>query len=214
VIVASTVGAYGRHDTLPYHEDFALNGAHPYDVSKSCADLIAHTYHHTYGTPVSITRCGNVYGAGDLNWSRVVPGTIRSLYLGERPIIRSDGTPTRDYLHASDAVEGTLQLAERMDDESIRGQAFNLGSGQPISVLELTRRLGRLMERTDLEPDVRNEAKAEIPHQYLSAELARKDLGWKPAARLDERLAQTVRWYVDYLSANRERQGRQDKQDR
>jgi CDP-glucose 4,6-dehydratase len=167
VVVASSDKAYGSHARLPYDESFALQGAHPYDVSKSCADLIAHAYHNTYETPVCITRCGNLFGAGDLNWSRIVPGTIRSLLAGERPLIRSDGSPMRDYVHVQDIALAYLLLAERMDDAKLHGQAFNFGTGEPLSVLELTRRLIAAAGRTDIAPDVRNEAKGEILHQYL-----------------------------------------------
>jgi CDP-glucose 4,6-dehydratase len=201
VVVASSDKAYGSHARLPYDESFALQGAHPYDVSKSCADLIAHAYHNTYETPVCITRCGNLFGAGDLNWSRIVPGTIRSLLAGERPLIRSDGSPMRDYVHVQDIALAYLLLAERMDDAKLHGQAFNFGTGEPLSVLELTRRLIAAAGRTDIAPDVRNEAKGEILHQYLSSERAR-ELGWRPSKSIDERLAETVAWYRDYLDGS------------
>ena len=147
-----------------------------------------------------ITRCGNLFGYGDLNWSRIIPGTLRSLYRGERPVIRSDGSPVRDYIHMVDAVEGYLALAERMDDASLHGRAFNFGTGEPVSVLDLTHKLIRAMDREDLEPDVRNEAQGEISHQYLSWDLSRKLLGWTPGATLDARLAETAAWYRAYLT--------------
>jgi CDP-glucose 4,6-dehydratase len=199
VVVASSDKAYGSHQTLPYDEGFALQGAHPYDVSKSCADLIAHTYHNTYATPVCITRCGNLFGGGDLNWSRIVPGTIRSLLAGERPVIRSDGSPMRDYVHVQDIALAYLLLAERMDDDKLHGQAFNFGTGEPLSVLALTEKIVAATGRTDLPPDVRNEAKGEILHQYLSSERAR-ELGWRPSKSIDERLVETAAWYRDYLA--------------
>jgi CDP-glucose 4,6-dehydratase len=199
VVIASSDKAYGSHAMLPYDESFALRGAHPYDVSKSCSDLIAHTYHNTYKTPVCITRCGNLFGAGDLNWSRIVPGTIRSLHRGERPVIRSDGSPTRDYVHVADIVHGYLLLGEHMQEAAVHGRAFNFGTGKPLSALELARRIARSMDRADLEPDVRNETKGEIPHQYLSWERAR-ELGWKPSRSIDERLIETVAWYEVYLA--------------
>ena len=205
VVIASSDKAYGSHTTLPYDEGFALQGAHPYDVSKSCADLIAHTYHNTYKTPVCITRCGNLFGGGDLNWSRIVPGTIRSLHQGERPLIRSDGSPMRDYVHVLDIAHAYLLLAERMDDPAIHGRAYNFGTGEPLSVLDLTWKIVRAMGREDLTPDVRNEAKGEILHQYLSSERA-KQLGWQPSKTIDERLVETVAWYRDYLA----RPGAQD----
>ncbi len=200
VVVASSDKAYGDHTHLPYDEGFALQGRHPYDVSKSCADLISLSYFHTYALPVCVTRCGNLFGPGDLNFSRIVPGTIRSALRGERPIIRSDGSPKRDYVHVIDIAEGYLRLAEAMDRAEVRGRAFNLGTGEPLAVLDLTRRVLRAAGREDLQPDVRNEAKGEIKHQYLSSDLAVKMLGWAPLAGLDDRLAQSVAWYRDYFA--------------
>lgn len=200
VVVASSDKAYGDHDQLPYTEDFALQGRHPYDVSKSCADLISAAYFHTYGTPVCITRCGNLFGPGDLNFSRIVPGTIRSVIMGDAPIIRSDGSPIRDYVHVHDIREGYLLLAESMEDKSLHGRAFNFGTGEPKSVLDLTRLILRAAGRADLQPRILNEAKGEIRHQYLSSQLAHSRLGWKPGAPVAERLEQTFRWYRDYLA--------------
>ena len=199
VVVASSDKAYGDHPVLPYDETFALQGRHPYDVSKSCADLISLTYHHTFGLPVSITRCANLFGPGDLNFSRIVPGTIRSVLRGERPVIRSDGTPKRDYISVHDIVSAYLVLAEQMDRPEIRGQAFNFGTGEPVSVLELTRVILEQAGRTDLVPQVLNEAKGEIKDQYLKAERARVELGWTPGAPLSTRIAETIAWYRDYL---------------
>ena len=203
IVVASSDKAYGDHDRLPYTEEFALQGRHPYDVSKSCADLIAATYHNTYGTPVCITRCGNLFGPGDLNFSRIVPGTIRSVLRGQRPVIRSDGTPMRDYVHVYDIVAGYLLLAEAMDEPSIHGQAFNFGTGQPMTVLELTETILAVAQRPDLEPVILGQSGGEIRHQYLSSERAWKQLRWRPAGTVADRLGETVRWYDDYLS-NRE----------
>lgn len=199
VVVASSDKAYGSHKTLPYTEVFPLRGSHPYDVSKSCADLVALAYHDTYGTPVCVTRCGNMFGPGDLNFSRIVPGTIRSVVLNERPVIRSDGSPMRDYVHVKDIVAAYLLLAERMEDESMRGRAFNFGTGAPLSVLEITETILRAAGRVDLEPVILDEAEGEIHHQYLSSELARRELGWQPGAPVAERLGETVRWYQEYL---------------
>lgn len=200
VVVASSDKAYGAHDTLPYTEAHPLQGKHPYDVSKSCADLIAAAYHHTYRLAVCITRCGNLFGPGDLNFSRLVPGTIRSVLLGERPVIRSDGSPVRDYVHVEDAAAGYLRLAEAMDDSRLHGQAFNLGTGEPLSVLELTRRILKLASREDLEPEVLDQARAEIQEQYLSWDRAREQLGWKPGRSVTERLEETLAWYRHHLS--------------
>jgi CDP-glucose 4,6-dehydratase len=199
VVVASSDKAYGIHKELPYTEDAPLQGSHPYDVSKSCADLIALTYHHTYKTPVCVTRCGNLFGPGDLNFSRIVPGTIRSVLRGERPIIRSDGSPIRDYVHVRDIAEAYLLLAERMDDKRIHGKAFNFGTGEPLSVLDLTRTILRAAGRTDLEPQILSEASGEIHHQYLSSERARTLLGWRPGAPVADRLAETIEWYSAYF---------------
>lgn len=199
IVVASSDKAYGIHEELPYTEQHALQGTHPYDVSKSCADLIAGAYHHTYATPVCRTRCGNLFGPGDINFSRIVPGTIRSALLGERPIIRSDGSPIRDYVYVKDIVGAYLLLAERMEDDSIQGHAFNFGGEAPLSVLELTRSILEAACRSDLEPVVLDEVEYEIPHQYLSWDLARRRLGWEPAGTLTEHLHETIDWYRDYL---------------
>lgn len=201
VIVASSDKAYGDHERLPYKEDFPLQGRHPYDVSKSCADLIAISYHYTYGTPVCITRCGNLFGAGDINFNRIVPGTMQSAFNNERPIIRSDGSPMRDYVYIDDIVNAYLLLAERMDDKSIHGKAFNFGTGEPVSVLDLTRLILKVAGRENLAPDVQNSSKAEIQNQYLSSRLANGLLGWRPGASLSERLALTWSWYREYLGA-------------
>ncbi len=199
VVVASSDKAYGDHKVLPYDEGFPLQGRHPYDVSKSCADLISLAYHQTYGLPVSITRCGNLFGPGDLNFSRIVPGTIRSALLGDRPVIRSDGSPKRDYVYIGDIVHAYLTLAEQMERAEVRGQAFNFGTGEPQSVLELTRSILAAAGRADLEPVVRNEATGEIVHQYLDSQRARRELGWAPGATLQARLGETIAWYREYL---------------
>jgi CDP-glucose 4,6-dehydratase len=199
VVVDSSDKAYGECLELPYDEETPLRGTHPYDVSKSCADLIAHTYANTYGTPVVITRCGNFYGGGDLNWNRIVPGTIRSVLRGERPIIRSDGGFVRDYFYVEDGAAAYTLLAERLAaDRSLAGQAFNFSNEIQITVLELTQRILRLMGST-LEPDVQNRAVHEIRHQYLSAQKARQLLQWRPLFTLDEGLERTVPWYRAFL---------------
>jgi len=201
VVVASSDKAYGDQPELPYDEDAPLIGRFPYDCSKSCTDLIAISYHRTYGLPVSITRCGNLFGAGDLNWNRIVPGTIRSVIRNERPIIRSDGKFVRDYFYVEDAVAAYVELAEKLDAPDVVGQAFNFSDEKPMNVLELTERILTLMERTDLEPDVLGQAKNEIREQYLSAAKARRLLsGWKPRFGLDEGLRRTIAWYRELLS--------------
>jgi CDP-glucose 4,6-dehydratase len=200
IVVASSDKAYGAHDALPYTEDAPLQGRHPYDASKSCADLIAQAYAATFGLPVAVTRCGNLFGAGDLNWNRIVPGTIRSVLRGERPIIRSDGQYVRDYIDVDDAAAATLLLAERLAaDRGLAGRAFNFSYERPMTVLEIVRLILRLMD-SRLEPDIRNEATGEIRQQYLSAARARTVLGWRPLGTLEAGLRRAIEWYRSLLS--------------
>jgi CDP-glucose 4,6-dehydratase len=201
-VVASSDKAYGDHDVLPYKEDAPLQGRHPYDVSKSCADLISQSYAHTYGLPVCVTRCGNLFGGGDLNWNRLIPGTIRSVIRGEAPIIRSDGTYIRDYFYVEDAAKAYMMLAEQMaGSDAIGGGAFNFSNEIQVDVLGVTRRILELMGASGLEPVVLNEAQNEIKHQYLSAEKARNVLGWAPEFTLDNGLERTIGWYRSFLSS-------------
>ncbi|HEX6309670.1 MAG TPA: GDP-mannose 4,6-dehydratase [Longimicrobiales bacterium] len=195
IVVASSDKAYGAHDALPYTEDTPLQGRYPYDVSKSCTDLISFSYHHTYGLPIAVTRCGNLYGAGDINYNRLIPGTIRSVLQGERPIVRSDGTFVRDYFYVRDAVHAYLALAERLPDPAFAGEAFNFGTETPMSVLELVDRILAIMGRPDLEPVILNEASHEIPRQYLDCSKARRLLDWAPKFTLDDGLIETIDWY-------------------
>jgi CDP-glucose 4,6-dehydratase len=202
IVLASSDKAYGHSDVLPYDETTPLAGRHPYDVSKSCADLIARSYATTYGLPVAVTRCGNFYGGGDLNWNRVVPGTIRSIVRDERPIIRSDGLFVRDYFYIEDAAAAYMLLAERLAaDRSLVGEAFNFSNEIQVTVLELVNRILRVMDST-LEPEVLNGVTNEIRHQYLSAAKARERLSWAPTFTLDDGLERTVRWYRDFLHAS------------
>ena len=199
IVLASSDKAYGDCDELPYDERTPLVGRHPYDVSKSCADLIAQAYAVSYGLPVCVTRCGNFYGGGDLNWNRLVPGTIRSVLRGERPVIRSDGQFIRDYFYVEDGAAAYMLLAEKLAaDRSLVGEAFNFSNEIQIPVLELVDRILRAMG-SGLAPDVRNEATNEIRHQYLSAEKARTRLHWAPEFTLDEGLALTIAWYRQFL---------------
>jgi CDP-glucose 4,6-dehydratase len=202
IVVASSDKAYGEHEQLPYSEEAPLAGNHPYDVSKSCADLIAQTYATTYKLPVAVTRCGNFYGGGDLNWNRIVPGTIRSILRGHRPVIRSDGNFVRDYFYAEDGAAANMLLAELMaGDSSLCGQAFNFSNEIQVTVLELVKRILESMD-SKLEPEIRNEATNEIRHQYLSAAKARRLLGWSPLFTLDEGLQSTIAWYKDFLGTD------------
>ena len=199
IVVASSDKAYGEHEELPYNEEAPLRGNHPYDVSKSCADLIAQTYAATYDLPVAVTRCGNFYGGGDLNWNRIVPGTIRSVLHGRQPVIRSDGKFVRDYFYAEDGAAANMLLAERLAaDANLRGLAFNFSNELQVTVLELVERILKSMG-SHLTPEIRNEATNEIRHQYLSAEKARQVLGWSPLFSLDEALRTTIDWYKEFF---------------
>ncbi|WP_339180161.1 GDP-mannose 4,6-dehydratase [Bacillus sp. FSL R5-0560] len=198
VIVASSDKAYGDQENLPYDEDMPLQGKHPYDVSKSCADLISHTYFHTYGLPVCITRCGNLYGGGDLNLNRIIPQTIQLVLNGEAPEIRSDGTFVRDYFYIEDAVQAYLLLAEKMEELNLAGEAFNFSNEIQLTVLELVEKILKKMN-SNLKPKVLNQGSNEIKHQYLSAEKARKLLNWTPAYTIDEGLEKTIGWYTEFF---------------
>jgi CDP-glucose 4,6-dehydratase len=202
VVVASSDKAYGDHGDEPYEEAMALLGRHPYAASKTCADVLAQTYAESYGLPVGITRCGNMYGGGDTEWSRIVPGTIRSILRGERPVIRSDGSFVRDYLYVEDAADGVVALAEAVATRvAVAGEAFNFAADARLSVLEIVDRILRVMD-SDLEPDVRNDALNEIPEQRVNAAKAHEVLGWRPSHSLDEALGRTVGWYRAYLGGD------------
>ncbi len=200
IVVASSDKAYGTAPSLPYDESMPLNGRHPYDASKSCTDIIAQTYHHTYGLPVCVTRAGNFYGGRDLNFNRIVPGVARWAINGERPVLRSDGSMIRDYIYVRDVVFAYLALAEKMEDQAIHGHAFNFSTEQPMSVVALVTQILAAAGRPDLEPIILGEATNEIPEQHLSATKARGMLGWSPAFTLDAALGETVTWYRDWLS--------------
>lgn len=202
IVVASSDKAYGDQTVLPYSETTPLQGQHPYDVSKSCADLIAHTYAITYDLPVAITRCGNFYGGGDLNWNRIIPGTIRSIIRGHAPIIRSDGQYVRDYFYVEDGAVANMMLAEKLAEHpEFKGEAFNFSNELQITVLELVEKILALMD-SKLRPEIRNEASNEIRSQYLNAEKARKLLSWKPLFTIDEGLKRTIQWYKEFLESN------------
>jgi CDP-glucose 4,6-dehydratase len=201
IVVASSDKAYGDHKHLPYDEGTPLQGRHPYDVSKSCSDLIAQSYATTYGLPVVVTRCGNFYGGGDLNWNRIVPGTVRSILREQRPIIRSDGSYIRDYFYVEDGAAAYVLLAEKLaGNPKLAGQAFNFSNEIQVSVLQIVQQILKLME-SGLQPEILNQTTNEIRHQYLSAAKARRLLDWKPLFTLDEGLQQTIGWYRDFLGA-------------
>lgn len=198
LIVSSSDKAYGEHKELPYTEDFSLNALHPYDASKACADILARTYYYTYGIPVAVTRCANIYGGGDLNFSRIIPDTIRSIIFNKNPVIRSDGTPVRDYIYIKDVVGAYFTLAEKL--LRVKGEAFNFGTNNPISVLDLVKKIIKHSGKK-LKPVIKGKEKmkGEIQRQYLSSEKAQKLLGWTPKYALDEGLRKTIRWYKDYF---------------
>lgn len=198
LVIASSDKAYGSHDKLPYDEDTPLKGEHPYDVSKSSADLISQAYFKTYGIPVAITRCENIYGGGDLNFNRLIPGTIKSIYLKQKPIIRSDGKFFRGYIYLEDAVMAYLMLAGNLDRNEIKGNTFNFGLGKPIKVLDVVNLIVKLM-KSKLQPVILNEASNEIREQYLSIDKAIKLLDWKPKYTLEEGLLKTINWYKDFF---------------
>jgi len=197
-VIASSDKAYGEHEKLPYVEDMPLQPSAPYDTSKACADMLARTYAHTYGLRIGISRCGNVFGGGDLNFSRIVPGTIRSLYFNERPVIRSDGTYVRDYVYVKDVVQHYIRLLEKTDEMKLRGDVFNCSYGNPLSVLDIVAKIAQRMKK-NISPDIRNTASNEIKKQYLDARKARTVLGWKPAYTLEKGLDETIEWYEKFL---------------
>jgi len=198
VIVASSDKAYGDQEKLPYDESTPLEGKHPYDVSKSCADLIAQSYFHTYSLPVAIARCGNLYGPGDTNFNRIIPGTIRSVLLNESPVIRSDGTFVRDYFYVKDAAQAYVLLGEKMGAKGLSGEAFNFGTGNRMDVLSLVNLILREMG-SSLRPIIKGEASAEIKSQYLSCTKAEKAFGWKAKYSIEVGLRETLPWYEKYL---------------
>ncbi len=201
IVVASSDKAYGAHEQLPYREDFALQPTFPYDVSKACTDMIARSYAATFALPVAVTRFANIYGGGDLNWSRIVPDSCRALIAGDAPVIRSDGTPERDYLYVEDAVDAYLAVAASLDDERLRGRAWNAGWGSPLAVREIVDRL-IAVAGADVAPDVQGEGTphGEIDRQYLDSSAIRAELGWEPRVGLDEGLKRTYGWYARRLA--------------
>lgn len=199
IVIASSDKAYGQCETLPYDETTPLAARYPYDVSKACADMLAQSYAATFDTPVAITRCGNFFGGGDLNWNRIVPGTIRSLIREQRPIIRSDGQFVRDYFYVEDGAAAYMLLAEKLaQDPALAGEAFNFSNERPISVVELVDEIREALGST-LQPKILGQASHEIREQYLAADKAKEMLDWQPLFTLDEGLRRTVRWYCDFF---------------
>ncbi len=196
ICVASSDKAYGSSKKLPYTEDMPLHGEHPYDVSKSCTDLISQCYAYTYNLPVCIARMGNIYGPGDLNFNRIIPGTIRDIHNNARPEIRSDGSPVREYFYVGDAVDAYLTLAEKMSAKKISGEAFNFSSGEKLSVLEVVEKVLGSMG-SSLMPKILRQSRNEIQNQYLSIEKAKKILKWSPKHSVDEGLKLTIPWYCN-----------------
>jgi CDP-glucose 4,6-dehydratase len=201
LVIASSDKAYGEADQLPYTEQSPLAALHPYDVSKAAGDMVARAYHHTYGVPVAIARCGNIYGGGDLNWSRIVPSTIRSLLHDEQPILRSDGTLVRDYLYVRDAVLGYLQLGARLEQDAVAGGEFNFSAEDPLTVMEFVASIASVMGKHGIEPLVLGTAVGEIQDQRLSAEKSRRVLEWQPLYDRERGLSETIHWYRDFLGA-------------
>lgn len=202
VLVASSDKAYGANDRLPYEETHPLQGRYPYDVSKSCADLISTMYAATFGMRVGVARCANLFGGGDMNFSRMLPDLIRATVGGERFVIRSDGKFLRDFLYVKDGAAGYLRFAERLaEDPSLSGQAFNFGLGLRVSVLDLVHKVLEMMGRSDLPPIIQNTASSEIREQYMSSEKARRVLGWSPQYTLEEGLSETISWYREFCGA-------------
>ena len=200
IVVASSDKAYGTQSVLPYTEDMSMNGDHPYEVSKSCTDLISTTYAHTYGTPVTIARCGNIYGGGDLNWNRIIPGTFRALLRGEQPILRSDGTFIRDYLHVDDVVSAYLALGENSDKPEFAGHAFNFSDESPLTVMQIFSAICEAAGKPNTKPVVLNEATGEIKDQYLDSTKAREVLGWHARVSLQDGLKKSFSWYSNLLN--------------
>jgi CDP-glucose 4,6-dehydratase len=200
LVVASSDKAYGNSKVLPYTEDMHLHGNGPYDVSKSATDLLAQSYGKTYNLPIAVARCGNIYGGGDLNWSRIVPGTIKSLLANNTPIIRSNGKYLRDYIHVEDIVDAYMHTAESVEKLSLKGEAFNFSRNEPLSVLEIYEEISKATVKNVVKPKILNSSQNEIIDQYLDSSKAKKILGWKSKINLQVGLEKTVAWYREYFN--------------
>ncbi len=199
IIIASSDKSYGNHLALPFTEETPLQARYPYDVSKACTDMISLSYYHTYHLPIAITRCGNVYGGGDFNWDRLIPGTLRNLYHNKPPIIRSDGLHLRDYVFIQDIIKGYLAIGEYLESASLQGEVFNLSTNHPSSVLDIVNTLAKFTHKEYLTPIILNQADNEIPHQYLTSSKAKNILSWTPSFSLEEGLHLTTNWYLEYM---------------
>ena len=204
VVTASSDKAYGESDHLPYVEEDRTAGCYPYDVAKSCADLLARAYFRTYGMKIAVTRCANIFGGGDLQWTRLIPRTIRAALRNEAPTIRSDGTYQRDYLYVANIVDAYLMLAEQLERKEVAGEAFNFGSERPMTVLEMVRLILTKMDRIELIPTILDTAAGEIRNQFLATAKARRILGWEPTISLEDGLTETIAWYQEYLCGTRQ----------
>ena len=201
VVVASSDKAYGVQKTLPYTEESPLQGLFPYDASKACTDILARSYFKSFSLPVAVTRNGNVYGGGDLNWSRIIPDTIRSVLTGKELLIRSDGTPERDYMYIKDAVNAYITIAENLHRKEVQGEAFNFGTSKPVSVKNLISKIAEAAGKPDLKPKILGQAKNEIDRQYLDSAKAKKVLGWETKYSLEQGLKETIEWYRNYFAS-------------
>lgn len=202
IVVASSDKAYGVQEKLPYTEESPLLGLYPYDVSKACADILSRSYFVSYGLPIAVTRCANTYGGGDLNFSRLIPDAIRCILQGNEFVIRSDGTPERDYMYIEDAIEAYITLAEQIEKKEVKGKAFNFGTGKPISVINLFKEIAQLCGEFDIKPKILGTAKNEIDRQYLAIDKAKKVLNWEPKYTLERGLEETINWYRKYFNLN------------
>jgi len=201
IVVASSDKAYGAQEKLPYTEDAPLHGRHPYDVSKSCTDLLAQSYFHTYKLPVCVTRCGNFFGGGDLHFNRIIPGTIRSILNNQPPIIRSNGLFVRDYIYVKDVVDAYLTLAQQMDTPALVGECFNFSTDHPFTVIEIVELILELMNSSHMQPIIHNAASNEIPAQHLCSDKASRLLDWKAKFGVRKGLEETIAWYKNFFTA-------------
>jgi CDP-glucose 4,6-dehydratase len=202
LVIASTDKVYGEPVKLPITEDHPLLASYPYDASKACVEVLARMYFKTYGVPLALTRCCNIYGGGDMNFLRIIPDSVRSVLQGKNPVIRSDGSPVRDFIYVKDAVSAYMLLAESIGKPGVNGEAFNFGSNAPINMLDLVKKIIEASGNKKVKPDVQGKSKpnAEIDRQYLSPAKAEKALGWKPKYKLEQGLKETLQWYKDNLN--------------